>query len=101
MLVCVDSFRIHIIQQSTRSDGTGVIGWDIVMSSAFPDISRYADGTIKQIFIQGCNSSQDSRPLPTRNIRECLFVLHKLKQFCEHNKEPFEIVGGRIKLNDY
>lgn len=28
-------------------------------------------------------------------------VLNKIKQFCKHNKEPFEIVGGRLKLNDY
>lgn len=100
MLVCIDSFRIHIIQQHTRSDGMGVISWDIVISSAFPDVSRYADGTIKQIFIQGCNFSQDGRPIPTRNNRECCFVLHKLKAFCDYHKEPFAIVGGRIKLND-
>lgn len=101
MIISIEGFKIHIIQQSTRSGGMGVVCWDIVISSAFPDISRYADGTIKQIFIQGCNPLQDNNPLLTRNNRECLFVLHKLKQFCEHNKEPFEIVGGRIKLNDY
>lgn len=101
MLVCIDYLNIHIIQQSTCSDGMGVIGWDIVMSSAFPDISRDTDGTIKQIFIQGCNSSKNRRPLLIRNNLELFFVLNKLKQFCKHYKEPFEIVGGRLKLNAY
>lgn len=88
-----------LLKQSTV--GVGVIKWDIVISSSFPDISRYTDGTIKQIFIQGCNSSQDRRPLLIHNNHECFFVLNKIKQFCKHNKEPFEIVGGRLKLNDY
>lgn len=101
MLVCIDSFKIYIIQQHTRSDGRDIISWGMVLSSALPDISRYADGTIKQIFIQGCNHLQDKKPLLIRNNNELCFVLNKIKKFCDYYKEPFAIVGGRIKLNAY
>ncbi len=100
MLVCIDSFKIQIISQMHRSDGWTDIEHGRVISSAYPEITRDNNGTINQIFVQGCNSSQNRRPLLIRNNCECCFVLNKLKQFCEHNKEPFEIVGGGIKLND-
>lgn len=102
MLVRVDNYNIYIVKQDIRnkyvdSDGSDICK-GIVESIAFPEIERNDDGVITHIFIQGCNASKDNYPLETRNSEECSFVLNNLKNFCNFYKEPFSIVGGRIKL---
>lgn len=101
MLVRVDNHKIYIIEQGIRSNGLEYIKYGIVESIAHPEIERNDDGTITKIFIQGCNASKDNYPLVTRDINELRYVISKLKAFCNHFDEPFGIIGGRLKLNDY
>nr|DAW97706.1 MAG TPA: hypothetical protein [Caudoviricetes sp.] len=101
MILRVDGFKIYILEQGIRNDNKDCedICKGIVASMAYPQIQRDDDdGTITHIFIQGCNTSKDNYPLETRNSEECSFVLNNLKIFCNFYKEPFSIVGGRIKL---
>nr|DAW97705.1 MAG TPA: hypothetical protein [Caudoviricetes sp.] len=101
MLVRVDNYKIYIVKQDTRSNGFECIQYDIVASMSYPDIRRRSNGTIDRVYIQGDESSGDDFPLITRDNSELRYVISKLKAFCNHFDEPFGIVGGRLKLNDY
>ena len=99
MLVRADKCKIYILEQETRNEhADGEICKGIVESVSCPEIERCDDGTITHIFIRGDNKSKDNDPLITRDNAECSFVLNNLKNFCNFYKEPFSIVGGRIKL---
>ena len=101
MLIRVNHCYIYIIKQDTRSDGLKCIRYGIVASMSYPDISRKHNGAIDSVYIQGDESFRDDFPLVTRDNNELRYVISKLRAFCNHFDEPFEIVGGRIKLNDY
>lgn len=101
MLIRVNHCNIYIIKQDTRSDGLKCIRYGIVASMSYPDIYRRSNGTIDSVYIQGDESSRDDFPLITRNNSELRYVISKLKAFCDHFDEPFGIVGGKLKLNDY
>lgn len=101
MLIRVNHCKIYIIKQDTRSDGLNCIRYGIVASMSYPDISRRSNGTISNVYIQGDESFRDDYPLITRDNSELRYVISKLRAFCNHFDEPFGIVGGRLKLNDY
>lgn len=101
MLIRVDNHKIFIIEQGIRSDGLKRIQYGIVASISYPDIHRKSNGAIANVYIQGDESLRDDYPLVTNDINELRYVISKLMAFCNHFDEPFGIVGGRLKLNDY
>lgn len=101
MLIRVENYKIFIIKQDIRSKPFECIQYGIVSSVSYPDICRHSDETINRVYIQGDESSRDDFPIITRDNSELLYVISKLKAFCNHFDEPFGIVGGRLKLNDY
>lgn len=102
MLIRVDNYKIYIIEQGIRNKYVYSEGGDIckgiVESIMYPEIERKFDGTIAHIYVQGADTQKDNYPLETRDNAECIFVINNLKNFCNFYKEPFSIVGGRIKL---
>lgn len=101
MLIRVNNCNIYIVKQDIRSNGFECIKYGIVASMSYPDIYRKSNGAIGTVYIQGDESFRDDFPLITRDNSELRYVISKLKAFCNHFDEPFEIVGGRLKLNDY
>lgn len=98
MLVHVDKFKIYIIEQENRSRvNWNELQWDIVQSVAYPEIDRNSQGTICNIYIQGCLKEKDHYPLITKDSDECFYVLQKLNGFCKFYNESFKIIG-RMRL---